>query len=553
MVGQADDATLDLLSRTPENAITITDVENFNTKYRRQIVGNGAYDRPNVGDRPDWYSDLVFAEQQFIGPNPTSIETCPMDLLNEFREEAKRQGREDISNILTVEANTRTLYVQDCRFFRDAISYSHGKTKAPTIGPSDPLTDNTGKYGCASVSLFQLHEDGKLHPLAVCIDYKGSIENSVTSFNRRTTPNDSSAHEASDWSWRYAKTCAQVSDYLRHQVAVHLVNTHLIEEAVIVATNRTFRSTHPIIRLLQPHWQKTLSINAAGRAVLFPEVIADVIGITTEQAISFVNYTYDNFDFTGSYVPADLERRGFPISELQNSPKYHAYGYGRAILATWNILRDFVLSTLRIEYTNDEQVRSDISIQQWCNELRSSAGGRLPTFPSEFNTIEELADALTMCIHIASPQHSAVNYLQQYYTTFVISRPASLVTPLPTTIERLNAFKESDLVSALPLKRTREYLLMSHVPWLLNSDVADDLTLAHYAVCVYQSKEVRIKGDGKAEKRSEVGRKFYNDLRRLQGEIAKMSEQLVRMDPRLKVLGGYQVLNPGQTAVSILI
>ncbi|RPA81441.1 Lipoxygenase [Ascobolus immersus RN42] len=554
LVSDLDDKGFDLLDRTPENAVTIKDVEDFNTKYRRQVFGNGAYDSPNIGDRPDWYTDMVYAEQQFIGVNPTSIEQCPMELIGEFIDEAVKQGREDIANILRRETHNKSLYVQDCRYFRDAISYSFRGKAVPQVSPTDPLEDGTGKYGCASVSLFQLHDDGMLHPLSIVLDYKGSMKDSVTIFNRRTSPTDDSSHEASDWAWRYAKTCAQVSDYLRHQVAVHLVNTHLVEEAIIVATNRCFPPTHPIIRLLQPHWQKTLSINAAGRAVLFPEVITDVVGITEAQAISYVNYTYDNFDFTGSYVPNDLASRGFPISELPTSPKYHTYGYGRSILSTWNILKRFVLATLQVEYESDDHVRADIDVQEWCNELRSPTGGRLSSFPSEFNTIEDLADAITMCIHIASPQHTAVNYLQQYYTTFVISRPASLTAPLPKTLAELQAYKEKDLVEALPLKRTREYLLMSHVPWLLNSDVPDDLTLAHYAVSVYQCKEVRLGNDaGKQTKRSEIGKKFYEDLRELQKEIGKMSEELIKDDEGLRVLGGYSVLDPGKAAVSILI
>src|SRR4051794_32268526 len=28
---------------------------------------------PSIADRPDWYTDAVFAQQSFTGPNPTSI------------------------------------------------------------------------------------------------------------------------------------------------------------------------------------------------------------------------------------------------------------------------------------------------------------------------------------------------------------------------------------------------------------------------------------------------------------------------------------------------
>lgn len=78
---------------------------------------------------------------------------------------------------------------------------------------------------------------------------------------------------------------------------MHLVNTHLVEEAVIVASHRQLDPDHPVMRLLFPHWQKTLALNAAARTTLVPEVIVKLIGIPRENALAFIRHEYKNFDF----------------------------------------------------------------------------------------------------------------------------------------------------------------------------------------------------------------------------------------------------------------
>ena len=72
-----------------------------------------------------------------------------------------------------------------------------------------PTGNMEHRLACAPIVIFQLHCDGRLHPLAITIDYKGSLDKSITVFNRRLTPDEESEiDEKDDWAWRYAKTCA---------------------------------------------------------------------------------------------------------------------------------------------------------------------------------------------------------------------------------------------------------------------------------------------------------------------------------------------------------
>jgi hypothetical protein len=523
------DSILNWIHDNPE-ANTIAGIEARNRTLRAEQ--KDIFSQPNIGDRIDWYSDAVFAQQQFTGPNPTTITIASPGWIQQFQQAAKVQGNQAVVELLSAASTNGSLYVQDCSFFREAV----GSSASATLQSSDGT-----RFACAAVSLFQLNPDGKLHPLAIVIDYKWSIDKSVVLFNKRLHPSDPVESEATDWPWRYAKMCAQVSDWIRHEVIIHLVNTHFVEEVVIVATHRTFDTDHIVYRLLEPHWLKTLSLNAAARSTLVPNVINKIVGITDDQLYAFAKDAYSRFDWQALYIPKDLERRGFPTEEILSNDKFHNYVYGKNMVLMWRVLRTFVASVLETAYTTDEQVENDSSIAAWCGEMRGPSGGALSTFPI-IKTLDELINAVVMCIHTASPQHTAVNYLQQYYQSFVINKPAALCAPQPTSLPELLAIKEHDIINALPVDRPREWLLASHLPYLLSSRVAEDQTLVNYALSIaslaVQRNEKAIIGAATA---------FYSQLMGLVLVFKKNSDE---MDDQTTP---YDVMDPEATAVSILI
>jgi hypothetical protein len=349
----------------------------------------------------------------------------------------------------------------------------------------------------------------------------------------------SSPSEATDWPWRYAKLCAQVSDWTRHVSTVHLVNAHFIEEAAIVAVQRAFPNNHTVYRLLELHWSKTLSLNASARSALVPEVIAKVVGYTEDQLYAYINDAYSRFDWQRLYVPEDLETRGFPSGEL-NSPRFQNYAYGKNVSDMWKAIRTFVSSVIITELT-DEKVASDQCIKDWSNEMRNQDGGNMQSFP-DIKNMEQLIDAVVMCIHIAAPQHTAVNYLQQYYQSFVINKPPCLCAPLPTTIKALMAYQESDLIKALPVNHPRVWLLSEYLPYLLNSRVAEDQSLMNYASSLAVLSEQRNEPAIAA-----AATTFLNELQRLNNVFQQNSDALGLSNIP------YLVMNPSNTANSIII
>lgn len=524
------------------NTFSVTAIENYNKSLLR--TAEGIFTAPNIGEREDWFTDALFAQQHLTGPNPCTLERAPIHWIQVFRGVAEVQTRWDICQVIDSGATGDNLYVQDYSDFRAAMG----------AGPQEELKSQSGhRHGCASVCLFQLNDDGRLHPLAIIIDWRGSVESSVIIFNRRPTVDTPTRveDEATDWPWRYAKTCVQSSDWVRHEVSLHLTRTHFIEEAVIVASCRSFTATHPVFRLLEPHWFKTLSLNAAARAVLVPAVVIPLAGASPENIYRYIRTSYDSFHWTQNYIPNDLARRGFPPDRIMSDGKYRNCGYARNMLIMWGILHRFVSKYLCAAAPelmgSDQAVAADEQIRKWCEEMRSvSAGAGITTFPF-ITTREELIDAVVMCINIASPQHTAVNYLQEYYQAFVINKPPAFYAPFPTTLYELSCMTEQTFLKALPLQATKKWTLASHLPHLLNVVVSPEENLIGYARSLRYTWQT-VQGAGEAGKGiAEAADQFVQELEQFRGVVDMISRDMTAGSVE------YRVLDPELMALSILI
>ncbi|KAK4171830.1 putative lipoxygenase [Triangularia setosa] len=517
---------------------TLKEIEEYNRAHRKS--GTDIEQGNNIGLLPDWFSDRRFADQSFTGTNPTSIAVVPDTLLGEFIAAAKKCGYDKWAAKLPT-IDPKTLFVQDARDIRRAL----GVEKNETLFNKEPKSDDS--WGCAAVTLFQLHPTGELHPVAIVIDYKGdSLATSVTIFNQRILPSDPTEGEEKDWPWRYAKTCAQVTDFLRHEVSVHLTQAHLIEEALIVATNRTVPMEHIIYRLLSPHWYKTLSLNAAARATLVPQIIKDIVGVKPDNLYQYVRSEFESFDYVNHYIPNDLARRGFPnTTEGLAAPQYRNYAYAKNMVSMWYCIRKYVRSmllTYYVESTADDVISNCDIIKAWYKEVQTAA--HIKTFPT-ITTLDELTDAITMSIHIAAPFHSAVNYLQNFYQVFVVAKPPCLCSKLPATLAELKKYKEADLVKALPIGRQRQWLLAAQIPWLLSFKVATERSLISFARSQWWSRKYAQTKTEKAVR--DISETFHHELRLLDVQFAETSNAMSEGSIP------YMVMDPDNTAVSILI
>lgn len=87
---------------TPDKGDKLADVEKFNrdARGRWRFQRKDIFDLPNVGDLKDWYSDARFAQQQFTGTNPTTIELVSDFWLQHFIQAAKAQEDEEAKNTI---------------------------------------------------------------------------------------------------------------------------------------------------------------------------------------------------------------------------------------------------------------------------------------------------------------------------------------------------------------------------------------------------------------------------------------------------------------------
>ncbi|KAM0345622.1 hypothetical protein ACHAPU_006275 [Fusarium lateritium] len=197
---------------TPYLGPTLADVEAYNKANLPTPDGNASAKKRghsqnadimkgrNIGEHADWYSDARFAQQHFTGVNPCTIETAPADRIKPYIAEAKKQGLDKVQQLLE---DGEDLLIQDYSYFREATGVKNDQVfqnKIYELNGIQPTGRSVTRYAAASVVIFQLHQDGRLHPVAITLDYRGSLDDSITIFNSRLTPDDKGEiDEKEDW------------------------------------------------------------------------------------------------------------------------------------------------------------------------------------------------------------------------------------------------------------------------------------------------------------------------------------------------------------------
>lgn len=149
-----------------------------------------------------------------------------------------------------------------------------------------------------------------------------------------------------------------------------------------------------------------------------------------------------------------------------------------------------------------------------------------------------------MYIRIASPQHTAVNYLQNFYMGFDCQAARSLPGSTDYAF-KASGLQRKGLCQVVPTNRQPECLLAVQLPWLLGFRIAEDENLISYAgslLRLYLHKN----GDNGPRIKA-IAQKFYGKLRELIRVFELNSSQLTEGTI------SYKVMNPISTATSILI
>jgi len=255
--------------------------------------------------------------------------------------------------------------------------------------------------------------NGTLIPIAIQLDQKITSESMGVFY-----PDEGDA-------WLYAKIAVQLVYSLHHQVDTHLLKTHLCIEVWTIAMNRNLLPDHPLFILLQNHLQKTLAINDQARELLLPEIIDYITSPGMVGAREVADIAYKTWNFTEGHLKTDLIKRGVwdPTKDHNNQPLKN-YDYRDFALPLWDSIEELVKGMVDIFYETDTDVLSDVSLQQFADDVVFS--GKMHGFPHPITSRDQLIGALTMMMFTTSVQHASINYIQFEYLSYVPNMPLSL-------------------------------------------------------------------------------------------------------------------------------
>ncbi|WP_392535044.1 lipoxygenase family protein [Nostoc sp. C117] len=437
----------------------VPSIENFSTKYIAErtidtaelpinmlaVKARGFWDPlDELQDYEDYFpvlpkphiiktyqTDDSFCEQRLCGANPMALRQIQyMPLGFEFTIEELQQKFGKSIDLVEKLANGN-LYVTDYRplSFVKGGTYERGKKYLPS-----PLA-----FFCWRSSGFS--DRGQLVPIAIQLNPSAGKQSPlITPFDDPST-------------WFHAKLCVQIADANHHEMSSHLCRTHFAMEPFAIVTARQLAENHPLNLLLKPHFSFMLANNDLGRKRLVNRggPVDELLAGTLQESLQIVVNAYKEWSLDQFALPTELKNRG-----VDDKEKLPHYPYRDDGLLLWNAIKKFVSNYLEIYYKTPEDLTADFELQAWAQELVSESGGRVKGVPDRINQLQQLVDIATAVIFTCGPQHSAVNYPQYEYMTFMPNMPLAAYKQM--TAEGTIADHKSLLSFLPPSKQTADQL-----------------------------------------------------------------------------------------------
>lgn len=345
--------------------------------------------RPASWEGIDERSDAVFAHLRVAGMHPLTLRR-PHDVADVLAC-ADRAAVEQI-------VGTSIDAALDRLFIIPPDAYAHARRwQAERLTGIEPEHPHRPRFLRFPTGVFEASR-GALRPVALRFGPT----------HRTITPLDDNA-------WQRAKLHANAADAVFQTYVRHIPQTHFIMESITVATRIVFgfspgprdrSADHPIARLLEPHLEGTVAVNATARGTLlrhsspFCEFIAPDVHSVVELATSAFCERASDF------------RTAWSAELVQSSSSFHSpFATDFARLA--DVLRRWVEGWVAAHYATDDDVRADRVLQRWAALLRSKdhGGGNLPGFPPP-SSLDQLVTGLATIVQLATIQHGAFHFPQ---------------------------------------------------------------------------------------------------------------------------------------------
>jgi arachidonate 15-lipoxygenase len=359
---------------------------------------------PLPGNHDTFESDESFARGFVAGPDPTrltrlSAVPAKFPIAQEHLVTVPALASDDLVHAL---AEGRVFWVD----YQAMAGLGNG------IHPRGP------KFIYAPMIAFCVGRDGGLHPFAIQCGQEPAGREIYT--------------PADGYSWKIAKNCVLVAHNTFHEVVTHLGLTHLLTEAVMVATVRNLAATHPVSGLLRTHFEGTALINHLALSVLVQpgRAVDQLIGADLGGAYELLGRERLGQSFRGNYLPNRLDRAS--TGDPRTLPDYPYRDDG---LPLWAAIAEWAGDLVGAYYGSDADVRADPELQAWAAEIAAPDGGKVRDFgstPGQIADRVDLAEILTMIIWTAGPQHAAVNFPQLPDMSFLPANPLAGFAAEPT-------------------------------------------------------------------------------------------------------------------------
>ncbi|CAB3376043.1 Hypothetical predicted protein [Cloeon dipterum] len=290
----------------------------------------------------------------------------------------------------------------------------------------------------APVALFYLNRRNELMPIAIQLFQEPSDVNPVY------YPSDPRL------TWIMAKMFFNMADSQIHQSCTHLGYTHLLMESLCVAAHRHLSPSHPIFRLLAPHFLYLLMINARGlERIISPGGWVDsvmALGSPGLHELIRRGFSQWRLDVQGD-LEKDLESRG--VLDPKILPYYP---FRDDAVPFFHVIKNYVKNVVNYYYSSPEKLEGDFEVQGWVKEMATSqaeGGLGMGGVPEKIENLEQLVQICTIVVATCSIGHAGANFQQYDAYGFAPNYPG-LLNKLPPETKR--EMTEQELVGFLPNK-----------------------------------------------------------------------------------------------------
>jgi len=324
------------------------------------------------------------------------------------------------------------------------------------------LPDGRQQYTTNSVALFYRQDNGLLKPLAI----KLYATKPTSDENPIYTPQ----HQKH---WTMAKMFVQNADLMAQNCWTHSVRTHYLVGSLVLATYRHLFPTHPLFKLLKPHWQDTLAVNTLVRYRPSHEggkipPFGMALPCQQDTLADFLGEGMKTYSFKEMAFPQDLKNQ-----RLEDPDLFFPYRDDGKLV--WEAIHKFVREYVDLYYQSDRDVVADSQLQAWADEIGGSLTDNkmgIKDFPSQFKTIDEVAETIGNIIFVTTAQHNCVHYSLYQQVAFAPNMPFSLMSAPDTD---LNTPLSQEYLSQLmpPLKNVLVQTLGFYLNYIQTKKIGD--------------------------------------------------------------------------------